>query len=117
MSTEHLLLDSLGILRQVKLPAELAWLMDAPAERQLLLDLFLRNGLSRKEAEAFQREHPEEFLNLEIRNMFEWETDKFNRKTGLVLTWRGQDAAEILVRIARNESNRRVVTRPQEKTP
>lgn len=108
MTTEHLQLDSMGILKQVKFPPELAWLANAEKEKELLLDLFLRGGLTRKEAAKFEERYPEAYLALEIRNMLEWDTDKFNRKLRLILTWKGRDAAEILVRIALNENNKKM---------
>jgi len=103
---QHLELESLGILLQTKVPPELAW-MTAP-EKQFMLMLLLagEDGLHKREVTKFQKKHADAVLNLDIRGMTNWETDKAGRPMFVVLTWKGEEAAKILLKVAKHESRR-----------
>jgi hypothetical protein len=102
----HLELESLGILRQTKVPPELAWMSDA--EKHLMLQVFMAGevGVHKREVQKFERKNPNTVLNLEVRNFIMWETDKSGRPMFLVVTWQGEDAAKLLMHVARHESRK-----------
>lgn len=102
----HLELDFLGILRQTKIPPEWAWLIDV--EKQFLLELLLagEGGLHRSKVAKFEKNHPDALLNLTVRNLCEWETDRLGKPASMVLTWKGEDLARLLLQIAKNESKK-----------
>lgn len=99
-------LDELGILRQKHLPASLSWL--APHHKTLILDIALAgdDGLHKRAVDRFEKNHPGEVLYLSARGLVEWVNDKTGRPVFLVLTWRGEDVAKLLLQIARNESKK-----------
>jgi len=99
-------LDSLGILRQMRPPANLAWM--EPHQKTLILDIAMAggDGLHKRLVDKFEKDHPGEILYLSARGLIEWVNDKTGKPTYLALTWRGEDAAKILLQIARNESKK-----------
>lgn len=100
----HLELETLGILRQVKVPPELAWMSDV--EKQFVLTLLFagEGGLHKREVQKFEKKNPVAMANLDIRDFVKWETDKAGRPMFLTLTWKGEDAGMLLRQIAKNEN-------------
>lgn len=103
---QHLELESLGILRQTKVPAELAWMTDE--EKSFVLDLLFagEGGLHKREVQKFGKQNPDALLRLEMRELTIWESDKSGRPTFLVLSWKGDEVAKLLLQIAKHESKR-----------
>lgn len=103
----HLELDVLGILRQTKLPPEYAWMSNE--EKHVMLDLRLsgEHGLPPAQTRKLKDRAPESLLNLEVRNLVTWETDKLGKPTRLALTWRGQELADLLMTVAKHETRPR----------
>ncbi len=103
---QHLELESLGILRQTKVPAELAWMTDD--EKSFVLDLLLagEEGVHKRVVAKFEKKHPDAVLNLTMRDLARWESDKSGRPTFLVLSWKGDEVAKLLLQIAKHESRR-----------
>lgn len=104
MTSEHVELDELGILRQTKLPKEYAWLDSL--QREFLLSAYLGQGTPKRVVQKFKDLNPQAFIEMDVRGLVEWETDKAGRPVVLQLTWKGRDVAEILVQIAKNENNK-----------
>lgn len=97
-------LDALGILRQTKVPPELAWMSDAA--KSFVLDLFLagEEGMSKRAVDKLDKQHKDLVFNVTIRSLAEWLTDRNGRPCALALTWQGIDVAKLLHQIARNQS-------------
>lgn len=102
----HLELEALGILRQTKLPPEYAWLTDE--EKRFLLSMRFAGeaGLARSQTNRFQKKHAELFLNLSVRSLIDWQTDRFGKPSRLVLTWKGQELADLLLTVAKHDNRR-----------
>jgi len=100
----HLELESLGILRQTKTPENLKWMNDD--DKRFMLELLHagEEGMHKRDVAKFDKEHPEATLRLTVNNLAQWERDKNGRIMFLVLTWQGQDAAELLRKIAQHQS-------------
>lgn len=103
---QHLALESLGILKQTKAPPELAWMTDL--EKTFVLDLFLagEEGLHKRQVAKFEKNHPEAFLDLQVRDVIRWESDKAGKPTFVVLSWKGEEIAKLLLQIAKNTSQK-----------
>ncbi len=102
----HLELEHLGILRQTKLPAQFSWMSDV--EKYFLLQVYLAGdgGLSKSRLKPYQRKHLEVLLNLEVRGLVTWHSDKAGHPVVLVLTWQGDEIAQLLLQIAKHENQR-----------
>jgi len=107
----HLELEALGILRQTKLPPEYRWLSDV--EKQFLLDVLLcgEGGMGWRLAKKFERKHPEASLNLNVRSLTTWETDRQGKPSRLTLTWKGQELSELLLTVAKHSTRPNQYTR------
>jgi hypothetical protein len=106
---QHLELESLGILRQLKVPPELAWMR--PLEKSFVLEMFWAGeaGLHKSTVSKLEKATPDMVFNLTVRDIAEWLTDKAGRPVALCLTWKGEEIAKLLHQIAKNESKK---TRP-----
>lgn len=102
----HFELETLGILRQTKIPQELSWMSDG--QKLLMLQLLMagEDGLHKREVVKFEKKNPDKLLDLEVRGFVQWETDKAGRPMFLTVAWKGEDAAKLLMQIARNESRK-----------
>jgi len=99
-------LEDLGVLKQTKLPLELAnWMTDL--DKTFLLDIYLagKTGLSKSEVKKFEKNNAQTVLTLLIKQLCEWENDKRGKPAFLVLTWKGTEVAQLLMKIAKNQSN------------
>ena len=105
MSTE-LELQDLGILRVARLPEHLSWLTDG--EKILLLQLLLsgEEGLHKRNVKKHEKLYPDAVIKLEAYDLARWERDKVGRPMFFCLTWKGQDAAEIVKVVARRENQK-----------
>jgi hypothetical protein len=102
----NLELESLGILRQTKLPGHLAW-MDADVKFFMLELLGAgEEGLHKRHVERFRKKQDEALLRLEIAELVTWERDKTGRPMFLALTWRGTEVATLIRAVAVNESRK-----------
>lgn len=102
----HLELESMGILRQTKTPDTLKWMKDE--HKHFVLQLFLagEEGMHKRHVEKHSKDHAELTLQLEVRNLAQWERDKNGRIMFFTLTWQGVEAAELLMKIAQNQSRK-----------
>lgn len=99
-------LEAMGILRQTKLPGQLAW-MDAEVKLFMLELLGAgEDGLHKRHVERFRKKQEEALLRLEIAELVAWERDKTGRPMFLALTWRGTEAATLIRAVAVNESRK-----------
>lgn len=107
---KELELDSLGILRQTKLPTSLNWLQDC--DKALLLELLFagETGLSKAYVAKWDKKNPESSMRLSVGSLVDWGTDKRGKPAFLILTWQGEDAANLVRKVAANgtRSNRYV---------
>lgn len=103
---QHIELETLGILRQTKVPKELAWL--DKSDKQLLLLLLLQGegGLHKSAVKKFEKKAPDAIVKISANGLADWQTDKQGRPVALCLTWKGTEAAELLLVIARNENKK-----------
>jgi hypothetical protein len=99
---KHLELDSLGILRQTKLPPSFAWLQDS--DKALLVELLLAGdgGLTRAFVAKWDKASAECSMRLSARSLVDWGTDKRGKPSFLTLTWKGEDLAKLVMQVARN---------------
>lgn len=103
---QHLELESLGILRQVKVPPELAWMR--PLEKSFVLEIYWAGeaGLHKTTVAKLEKATPDMVFNLTVRDLAEWLTDKAGRPVAICLTWKGEEIAKLLHQIAKNESKK-----------
>lgn len=108
---QHLELEALGVLRQTKVPPELAWMTDE--EKAFVLDVFLagNDGMHKRDALKFDKKHPAAFIELQVRDLIRWESDKAGKPMFIVLSWKGDEVARLLFQIAKNTSKKQ--TTPQ----
>jgi hypothetical protein len=99
---QNLELDSLGILRQTKLPPALDWLQDP--DKALLIELLLAGdeGLTRAHVAKWDKTHAECSLRLSVRSLVDWGTDRRGQPSFLTLTWKGEDLAKLVMQVAKN---------------
>lgn len=103
LNMDHQLeLDTLGILRQTKLPPAYNWLEES--DKALLLELLLagEEGLSKSYVTKWEKNNPECSLRLSVRSLVDWGTDKRGQPSYLTLTWQGEDLAKLLLKVAQN---------------
>lgn len=93
-------LDDLGILRSTKIPPHLVWMSSEQIELLLAVLACGGDGMTRRRAQKFDADVVRQ---LELRDYLQWERDRFGRLAFLCLTWKGQDAAQVLLKIARHE--------------
>ncbi len=103
---QHLELESLGILRQTKVPQELAWMSDA--QKAFVLDLLFAGaeGMHKRDVSKFEKKNPDVIFTLTVRDLANWESDKLGKPTFLVLTWKGEEVAQLLLQIAKHENKK-----------
>ena len=103
---QHIELETLGILRQTKVPPELAWMSDAEKQFMLMLLFAGDGGLHKRTVASFEKKNPEVVLQLHARDFLMWETDKAGRPMFVAMTWKGEEAAKLLLHVARHESQK-----------
>lgn len=97
--SENDTLDDLGLLRTGYRDPRVSRL--SPEERELLLRLYLAGaqaGLCRSKLKKSELPLVD---TLELLQMLTWERDKRGKPSQLVFTWRGEDTAKLLVRLAK----------------
>jgi hypothetical protein len=94
-------LDDMGILRATKLPPHLSWLEGAQGTLLVQLLAAGEEGMTRRRLKKFEKDggDDEAARRLELRDLVKWEHDRFGQKAFLVLTWRGEEAANVLLKI------------------
>lgn len=114
---QHHELESMGILRQTKLPASYAWMVDS--DKTLMLELHLAgdDGLGKAFVNKFEKNHPETELRLTVRDFAEWQSDKHGKPSHLVITWKGEEVGKLLLQIARNQSRAAARLHQQQQPP
>ena len=90
-------LDDLGILRSTKVPPRLAWMSDVQIDILLTVLSCGEDGMTRRRSQKFDCDSVRQ---LELRDYLTWERDRFGRLAYLCLTWKGEDAAQVLLKIA-----------------
>jgi len=103
---QHLELETLGILRQTKVPTELNWMTDAEKQFMMMLLMAGEEGLHKRDVTKFQKKHADAVFNLDVRGFTNWETDKTGRPMFVVMTWKGEEAAKVLLHVAKHESRK-----------
>ena len=103
---QYLELESLGILKATRLPAEWAWMGDEMKHFVLSLHLAGEEGVHRSEVRKFAKTSPDGVFQLEIKNLVQWLSDKAGKPMFLALTWQGDEVAKLLLSIAKNESQK-----------
>jgi len=101
---QHIELETLGILRQTKVPPELKWMTDAEKQFMMMLLMAGEEGLHKRDVTKFQKKHADAVFNLDVRGLTNWETYKAGRPMFVVLTWKGEEVAKVLLHVAKHES-------------
>lgn len=93
-------LEDLGILRQTKLPESLSWLTEL--EKFIMLELLLcgEEGMHKRRVEKHDKQEPGCILRLDAHGLAQWERDKVGRPMFFTLTWRGDEVAQLLRKVA-----------------
>lgn len=97
-------LEALGILRQTKLPTSLDWMNDD--EKLFMLKLLEAGelGIHKKAMAREAKAKPTLETRLYAHGMAQWERDKNGRLMFFTITLKGEEAAQTLLRVARNQS-------------
>jgi hypothetical protein len=92
-------LDDMGILRATKVPTHLSWLEGT--EGTLLVQILAagEEGITKRRLGKFKEEGETAARRLELRDLVVWERDRFGEKRYLVLTWKGEEAAQTLLKV------------------
>lgn len=101
----HLELETLGILRQTKVPQELGWLTDAEKRCLLMVLASGEGGLHKSQLKKIL-DSATVLARLEFKDFLKWETNRNGTPSSITLTWRGEEIAQLLLQIAKNESQR-----------
>lgn len=100
MRTSLLELESLGILAATGLPREYDWMLDS--DKQLVVDMLLSQGrFSKREVARREKQAPDCAMRLTAYGLAEWETDKCGKPACLVLSPRGEELGDFLLKVAR----------------
>jgi hypothetical protein len=101
---QHHELESMGILLQTKLPAFLSWMTDG--DKSLVLQLYMAGeaGTHKTAILKFEKTNPETVLNITVRDLAEWVSDKQGRPSHLTLTWKGEELGKLVCQVAKHES-------------
>src|SRR5579871_2057522 len=97
--------DALGVLKVTQVPQGLRWMSQGQIELLLALRSYGEGGMTRSRAKKLDRTAEDDTRILELRDYLKWERDRFGRLRTLTLTWKGDEAAEILHRVAINQSD------------
>lgn len=92
-------LDELGILRSTRIPPHLEWLSEDQMHILLAVLFCGEDGLPRRRSNKFDQDA---VRMLELRDLLQWERDRFGRLSYLCLTWKGEEAAQVLLKIAKH---------------
>lgn len=95
--------DELGILRATQVPPKLAWMSGAHIELLLAVYTCGAEGMSRSRTRKLDESGKDVMRELELRDYLQWERNRFGHLAFLCLTWNGEEAARLLLKIARNE--------------
>lgn len=104
-------LAAAGVVKQAYLPKDFAWLDDG--DKHVLVEMLIagEGGLHKRVIRKLEKQFPDSFIKLEAANLIVWERDNNGRPMFLVLTWKGQEIAELLLAIARSEALRATARR------
>jgi hypothetical protein len=93
-------LDELGILRTTHVPPQLSWL--SPLHVQLLISVLTcgEEGMTRRRMRKYSETETDALRQLELRDFLHWERDRFGQLAFLCLTWKGEEAAQTLLKVA-----------------
>ena len=107
MESELFELDGLGILRTTHLPTHLELFKDKEVETALLIDLLGagEEGVTRRHVLKQKQAGEDAAKWLTLRDLAEWQRDKFGKLTFLVITWKGEKAARMLLSVCRHNSH------------
>jgi hypothetical protein len=105
-------LDTMGILRATKLPANLSWLDGL--EGTLLVQILAtgEDGLSKRRLKKMKEEGERAARRLELRDLVHWERDRFGQPSFLTLTWKGDEAAQTLLKVFKHRKPEAAATPP-----
>ena len=103
----YLELETLGILKVTRLPAELAWLTDEHKHFLLSLHFAGEEGVHKREVVKFGKKNPDAVFQLEVHNLVQWLSDRAGKPMFMALSWQGDEVAQLLLSIAKNESRKR----------
>lgn len=101
---QHHELESMGILLQTKLPAALSWMTDSDKSLVLQLHLAGETGLHKSAVLKFEKKNLETVMNMTVRDLAEWVSDKQGRPCYLTLTWKGEELGKLIFQVAKHES-------------
>ncbi|MNR71678.1 hypothetical protein D3C71_23100 [compost metagenome] len=99
-------LESLGILRQTRVPHELDWMTDDEKRFMLVLLEAGEYGLHKRVVLKEEKQKKQEHLSLRLsaHGLAYWARDRNGREMFFTITPKGEDIAATLLRIARNAS-------------
>jgi hypothetical protein len=95
-------LDKLGLLKVTKIPTELSWLTPLHIEMILAVGACGEEGMRERRARRFSEEKRDALRMLELRDILYRERDRLGNPVFLCLTWKGQEALQVLQAIERN---------------
>lgn len=104
---ENAQLESLGILRQTKVPPEMDWLTDGEKLFMLTLLQAGEEGVHKRLVAKEEKKHPELAMRLFAHGLAQWERDRNGHLVFFAITHRGEEVAQTLLRVARNASKSR----------
>ena len=99
-------LQALGILLQTKVPTELDWMSDGEKRFMLTLLAAGEEGVHKRLVQKEEKQNEFLSLRLSAHGLAKWERDNNGREMFFTLTWKGEDAGQLLLTIARNASRR-----------
>jgi hypothetical protein len=105
--------DDMGILRATQVPPRLAWMTSAHIELLLAVVIRGEEGLPRRRTLKFARMAEDPVRQLELRDYVQWERDRRGRFAYLCLTWKGDEAARMLLKVAHHEQRAGAFSRPE----
>jgi hypothetical protein len=95
-------LESLGILRQTKVPSQLDWMTDSEKHFMLFLLTAGEFGVHRRYVTKEEKKSPELSSRLSANGMADWHRDRSGKEMFFTLSLKGEETAQLLLKIARN---------------
>lgn len=106
--TDNIELEDLGILKMTKAPPTMKNLSQDEKYLLVQLSMYGEEGMPMKLVKKFDKIDPSPVLTLEFSGYCEWIKDKLGRVVALALTWKGDETAAILKKVALRENRNEV---------
>lgn len=97
-------LQSLGLLRATKVPAELDWLSSDEMAFLIQLRLAGEEGMKKRTVLKYWKNDTDSLIRLQGAGLADWQSDRLGKPAFFALSWKGIEKADQLLAVARTQS-------------